>query len=397
MKTTVTTMNLTKLASSIQRSRLAAALVAATFSLPAMAVNDMPGGPSVLQLNLPEGVTRISANQLWLHNMLLWVCLVIFVGVFGVMFYSVFAHRKSRGAQPASFHESTTVEIVWTVIPFIIVVVLGAVATSEVIAQKDTSHPDVTVKAVGYQWKWGYEYVKGEGEGISFLSTLATPRDQIDNRADKTDWYLSEVDNPMVVPVDKKIRVVTTAQDVIHAWWVPAFGAKQDAIPGFVRDTWFRAEKVGRYHGYCAELCGKDHAFMPIVVDVLSAEDYSAWVDKKQKEMLALADDPTKEWTQADLVARGEKVYAANCVACHQANGQGVPNTFPALAGSPVVTGDPHGQIDIVLKGKPGTAMASFAGLSDVELAAVITYTRNAWGNEAEQNVVQPSALTAAR
>ena len=395
---TVTTMNLTKLAASLSRSRLATALLVASFSLPALAtVQDMPGGPKVNQINLHDPVTRIAEGQMWLHNMLMWVCVVIFVLVFGVMFYSVYAHRKSKGHKAATFHESTTVEIAWTIVPFIIVVGLGAVATSEVIAQKDTSHADLTVKAVGYQWKWGYEYVNGEGEGISFFSTLATPRDQIEGRAEKTSHYLSEVDNPLVVPVNQKVRVVTTAQDVIHAWMVPAFGVKQDAVPGFVRDAWFRAEKVGRYHGYCAELCGKDHAFMPIVVDVVSAEDYSAWVSERQKEIAALADDPTKEWTEAELVARGEKVYAANCVACHQANGQGVPGTFPALDGSPVVNGETAGQIEILLKGRPGTAMASFAQLSDVELAAVITYTRHAWSNHSPDGVVQPSTLTAAR
>ena len=398
LKEIMTTMNLTKLAASLSRSRLATILLSAPLSLPALAqVQDMPGGPKVNQINLHEPVTRIAEGQYALHTLLMWICAIIFVLVFATMFYSVFAHRKSRGVKPATFHESTTVEIVWTVIPFLIVVGIGAAATTEVIAQKDTSHADVTVKAVGYQWKWGYEYVNGEGEGINFMSTLSTPRDQIEGRAPKTDHYLSEVDNPMVVPVNQKIRVVTTAQDVIHAWMVPAFGVKQDAIPGFVRDTWFRAEKIGRYHGYCAELCGKDHAFMPIVVDVVSAEDYSAWVAERHKEMAALADDPTKEWTQDELVARGESVYATNCVACHQANGQGVPPAFPPLDGSAVVNGDSADQIGILLEGVPGTAMASFAQLSDVELAAVITYTRHAWSNESPDGVVQPSELTAAR
>ncbi len=390
-------MNLTKLAASLSSSRLATAVLLASSSLPALAVQDMPGGPSVRQYNLHEPVTQIAAGQYSLHTLLMWICAIIFVLVFSTMFYSVYAHRKSKGHKAATFHESTTVEIVWTVIPFLIVVGIGAAATTEVIAQKDTSHADITVKAVGYQWKWGYEYVKGEGEGISFMSTLATPRDQIEGRADKSIHYLSEVDNPLVVPVNQKVRVVTTAQDVIHAWMVPSFGVKQDAIPGFVRDTWFRAEKIGRYHGYCAELCGKDHAFMPIVVDVVSAEDYSAWVAEKQKEMAAAADDPTREWTMEELVARGEQVYAANCAACHQANGQGVPGTFPALDGSEVVKGDVAAQIEVVLKGRPGTAMASFAQLSDVELASVITYTRHAWSNDSPGGPVQPSTLAAAR
>ena len=371
----------------------------------AAAVSDMPGGPKVNQLNLTAPVTRIAEDQHWIHWFLIWVCLAIFFAVFGVMFYSVWKHRKSRGHAPAEFHESTTVEIAWTVVPFLIVVGMALPATRMVVEQKDTSNADVTVKATGYQWKWGYDYVKGDGEGISFLSTLSTPREQIEDRnypgakarREQNPTYLMEVDNALVVPVNRKIRVVVTANDVIHSWMVPSFGVKQDAIPGFVRDTWFRAEKVGVFRGQCAELCGKDHAFMPIVVDVRSEADYRKWVDEKRKEMLAKAEDPTKEWQLADLQARGEKVYAANCVACHQANGKGVSGAFPALDGSKLVLGKQDGQIDIVLKGKPGTAMASFKQLSDVELAAVLTYTRNAWGNKAEDNIVQPAEVLAAR
>jgi cytochrome c oxidase subunit 2 len=321
------------------------------------------------------------------------------------MFYSIYAHRKSKGAKSADFHESTSVEIAWTVVPFIIVVALGIVATGEVVAQKDTSNADITVKATGYQWKWGYDYLKGEGEGISMLSTLSTPREQIEDRSypdarakrEANPTYLMEVDNALVVPVGKKIRVITTANDVIHAWMVPAFGVKQDAIPGFVRDTWFRAEKVGTYRGQCAELCGKDHAFMPIVVEVKSEEDYRKWVEAKKKEMLAAQDDPNKEWQVADLQARGEKVYAANCVACHQATGKGLPGAFPALEGSKLVLGPQDAQIDLLLKGKAGTAMASYKQLSDTELAAVMTYTRNAWGNKPEDAIVQPREVMAAR
>ncbi|HLS56602.1 MAG TPA: cytochrome c oxidase subunit II [Zeimonas sp.] len=371
----------------------------------AAAVSDMPGGPKVNQLNLSAPVTRIAEDQHWIHWFLIWICLAIFVAVFGVMFYSVWKHRKSRGHAPAEFHESTTVEIAWTVVPFLIVVGMALPATRMVVEQKDTSNADVTVKATGYQWKWGYDYVKGDGEGISFLSTLSTPREQIEDRnypdakakREQNPTYLMEVDNALVVPVNRKIRVVVTANDVIHSWMVPSFGVKQDAIPGFVRDTWFRAEKVGVFRGQCAELCGKDHAFMPIVVDVRTEADYRKWVDEKKKEMLARAEDPTKEWQLADLQARGEKVYAANCVACHQANGKGVSGAFPALDGSKLVLGKQEGQIDIVLKGKPGTAMASFKQLSDVELAAVLTYTRNAWGNKAEDNIVQPAEVLAAR
>jgi cytochrome c oxidase subunit 2 len=361
------------------------------------AVGDMPGGPKMNGMNLQDPVTQIAADLHWMHWFLLWICAVIFVLVFGAMFYSIWAHRRSKGYKPATFHESAAVEVAWTVVPFLIIIAMALPATRMVVAQKDTSNAELTVKATGYQWKWGYDYLKGEGEGIAFLSTLSTPRAQIEGREPKTATYLAEVDNPLVVPVDTKVRVVLTANDVIHSWMVPAFGVKQDAIPGFVRDTWFRAEKVGVFRGQCAELCGKDHAFMPIVVDVRSKEDYRLWVEEQQKAMLARLDDPNKEWTQPDLMARGEKVYQANCVACHQANGKGVPPAFPPLEGSKLVLGDPAGHMDIVLNGKQGTAMASFKQLSDVELAAVLTYTRNAWGNQAAEGVIQPAVVKAAR
>ncbi len=385
--------------------RAAVAALACMTTSAAWAVKDMPGGPAVNQWNLPEPANAIARGQIWLHEMLMWVCVLIFVGVFAVMFYSIWAHRKSRGAKSADFHESTTVEIVWTVVPFLIVVGLGIAATGEVIAQKDTSNPDLTVKVTGYQWKWGYDYLKGEGEGIALLSNLATPREQIEDRnypdarakREANPTYLMEVDNPLVVPVDKKVRLVITANDVIHSYYVPRLGIKQDAIPGFIRDTWFRADKSGIYRGACTELCGKDHAFMPIVVEAKSDADYKKWVDEKKKEMLARADDPNKEWALADLSARGEKVYAANCVACHQPNGKGVAGAFPALEGSKLVLGKRDDHIAIMLNGTAGTAMASFKGLSDTELAAVITYSRNAWGNKAEDNLVQPQAVKAAR
>jgi len=373
------------------------AAASALFAGSAWAVGDMPGGPAIKQINLTEGVTRIAAEQWWIHNFLMVVCLIIFIAVFGVMFYSIWAHRKSRGAKPADFHESTLVEIAWTVVPFLIVIGLAIPATRMVIEQKDTSQADLTIKATGYQWKWGYEYLKGDGAGVSFLSTLSTTAEQMDGRAPRTETYLMEVDQPLVVPVGQKVRMVLTANDVIHAWMVPAFGVKQDAIPGFVRDTWFRAEKVGVYRGQCAELCGKNHAYMPIVVEVKSQEDYLKWAAGKKQEMMALADDPTKTWQLADLNDRGQKVYAANCVACHQATGKGVPGAFPALDGSKVVLGKQDDQIALLLNGKQGTAMASFKQLSDVELAAVSTYTRNAWSNKPEDNLVQPSDFTAAR
>lgn len=360
------------------------------------AVNDMVGGPAVHQLNFQAPVTAIAADIYQLHNWMIGICAAIFVAVFGVMFYSILKHRKSLGHKAASFHESTAVEIAWTVVPFLIVVLMALPATKTVVAMKDTSNADITIKATGMQWKWGYDYIKGEGEGISFLSALSTPRDQIESSGAKPDNYLLEVDNVLVVPVNKKVRIVTTANDVIHAWGVPAFGVKQDAIPGFVRDTWFRAEKVGTYRGNCYELCGKEHAFMPIVVNVVSEEDYKKWVGEQKKAMAAKADDPNKTWTVAELSARGEKVYAANCVACHQATGKGVPGAFPALEGSQVVTGPQDGQIGILLNGKAGMP-AWKATLSDTEIAAVITYTRNSWGNKAEDNIVQPAEVLAAR
>lgn len=364
------------------------------------------GRPLEHQLNMQAPVTAVGADIYSLHNWMMIVCLVIFVGVFGVMFYSVFKHRKSLGHKPATFHESTAVEIAWTIVPFLIVIGMALPATKTVVALKDTSNADLTIKATGMQWKWGYDYLKGEGEGISFLSNLATPRSQIGEPGVKptearTENYLLEVDNEMVVPVNKKIRMVFTANDVIHAWTIPAFAIKQDAIPGFVRDGWFRAEKTGVYRGNCVELCGKDHAFMPIVVRVVSDAEYTAWVEGKKKEMAALADDPTKTWTIDELTTRGEQVYAANCVACHQVNGKGVPAAFAALDGSPNVLGNKAHQIDILLNGQKSgkfpTEMPAWKQLSDTEIAAVITYTRNSWSNKAAENIVQPAEVLAAR
>lgn len=357
---------------------------------------DMPGGPKVNQLDLPVGVTRIAADQHWMNWFLMIVCLIIFVAVFGVMFYAIWAHRKSKGHRSADFHESTAVEIAWTIVPFLIVVGIGIPATRMMVEQKDTTGADLTVKVTGYQWKWGYDYVKGEGEGIGFLSTLTTPESQIVGRDAKSLTYLMEVDNPLVVPVDRKVRIITTANDVIHSWMVPAFGVKQDAIPGFVRDTWFRAEKTGVYRGACVELCGKNHAFMPIVVEVKSAEDYAKWVDERKKEMAAKADDPNKEWQLAELQARGEKVYGANCAACHQGTGAGVAPAIPGLIKAASVLGAPADQIRILLNGK-GAGMPAWKQLSDVEIASVITYTRNAWGNKADEGLVQPKAIAEAR
>lgn len=360
---------------------------------------DMPGGPAVNQLNLSTGVTQIASDIAWLHWMMLIICLVIFVGVFGVMFYSIWAHRKSKGAKPATFHENVKVEIAWTVIPFLIVIGMALPATRTVVAMKDTSGADMTVKVTGYQWKWGYEYIDGPAQGINFLSTLSTPRAQIENREPKGEFYLMEVDNPLVVPVGQKVRVVVTAADVIHSWMVPDFGVKQDAIPGFLRDTWFRAEQVGTYRGQCAELCGKDHAFMPIVVEVLSQDDYFAWAQQQQAALVATAEDPTVAWDVDELVARGQSVYNSQCIACHQATGQGLAPAFPALVDSPIVMGPMAENIEIMLNGRAGTAMQSYANLSDVEIASVITYTRQSWANAGggTDPVVQPIDVRQAR
>lgn len=366
----------------------------------AWALESLPGGPAVNQIDLPPAVTQIAMQQKWLHYFMLVVCSIIFVGVFGVMFYSILRHRKSQGAKSANFHESTTVEIIWTVIPFIIVIAMAWPATKVVVAMKDTSSPDITIKATGIQWKWGYDYLRGEGEGISFLSTLdQAHREMSDSGHPDRDTidYLLKVDNPLVVPENKKIRVITTANDVIHAWMVPAFGVKQDAIPGFVRDTWFRAEKAGDYYGQCAELCGKEHAYMPIHVKVLPQEKYTEWVAARKAEMAAKADDPNKVWTLPDLMARGEKAYAA-CVGCHLANGKGngVPGAKPLDASPVVLDTDKTKQILVLLNGQNKGAMPPWNQLSDTEIAAVITYTKNSWSNKTGQ-IVQPSDVAAAR
>lgn len=383
----------------MRRNRLAqgfCALALAAVMPMAHAVNDLPGGPAVNQLNLGPPATRIAEDLINLHWIMLIICTVIFLAVFGVMFYSIVKHRKSVGHKSANFHESLTVEIAWTIVPFIIVIGMGAMATKTVVAQKDTSNADLTIKATGYQWKWGYDYLKGEGEGISFLQTLdATHREMSDAGKPAGDNYLLKVDNPLVVPVGKKVRVITTANDVIHAWMVPAFGVKQDAIPGFVRDLWFRAEKTGDFYGQCAELCGKEHAYMPIHVKVVSAEEYTAWVDAQRKAAAAKADDPNKEWTLQQLVARGQKVYEANCAVCHKADGKG-GGPIKALDGSQIVLNDPAAQTQILLNGANNGAMPAWKQLSDVEIAAVMTFTKNSWSNQTGK-AIQPAEIVAAR
>jgi len=360
------------------------------------------GAAAANRYNLQEPQSEIARQIYDLHTLIMWIIVGIFIVVFGAMTYAIVMHRKSVGHQAEQFHENTTVEIVWTIIPFIILIGMAYPATRTIIEMKDTSHPDITIKATGYQWKWGYDYLQ---EGISFYSALATPRDQIEDYehkgTNKGEHYLLEVDNPVVVPIGKKVRIITTAADVIHAWWVPALGIKQDAIPGFVRDTWFKADNPGVYRGQCAELCGKEHGFMPIVVEAVAPEKYEAWVAERKKTMVAKVEDKNKTWTLDELKAQGEKVYGTHCVACHQATGMGIPNTFPALSGSKVVNGPKEEQIKTELfgvtkDGKP-TAMVAFGPqLSDTEIAAVITYTRNSWANKTGE-AVMPADVKAQR
>jgi cytochrome c oxidase subunit 2 len=354
-------------------------------------------GQSKYNLQPPQSI--IAREIYTLHTIILLICVVIFVVVFGAMFYALWKHRKSVGHKAEQFHENTTVEIIWTIIPFLILVFMAWPATKTVLAMKDTSSPDMTVKATGYQWKWRYDYLN---EDISFYSNLSTPRDQVENRAPKGEHYLLEVDNPLVVPVGKKVRILATANDVIHSWSVPAFGVKQDAIPGFVRDTWFTADSPGTYRGQCSELCGKDHGFMPIVVEAVPEDKYKEWVAqqtaKKSQAAASAAVDVNKTYGMQELMAAGEKVYAKTCVACHQANGQGLPPTFPSLVAGKTSTGPIAGHIDIVVNGsKKNPAMVAWKNqLSDLEIAGVITFERNSFGNKLG-DMVQPKDIAAAR
>lgn len=351
------------------------------------------------KLNLQIPNTAIGQTIYDLHSIITWICVVIFVVVFGFMFYAVFKHRKSVGHPAAHFHEHFWVEVGWTVVPALILIAMAVPATKALIKVRDTSQPDMTIKATGYQWKWGYDYIQGEGEGISYFASLATPRAQIDGTEPKGPNYLLESDNHVVVPAGKKVRVLVTAADVIHAWYVPELAVKQDAVPGFIRDTWFKAEKPGIHRGQCAELCGKDHGFMPIVVEVKSQADYSAWVATQKagmKKAVAAVPAADKAWTLDELKAHGEKVYAANCVACHQPTGAGAPPAFPPLTGSAVAVGAKGGAIDRVLNGKAGTAMAPFKHLPDADIAGVLTYVRNNWTNKTG-DMISPAEVKAAR
>ena len=344
-------------------------------------------------LNFPKPVTAIAQEVYGLHMLIMMVCVGIGIVVFGAMFWSILMHRKSRGYKAAKFHESTTIEIIWTAIPFLILVGMAIPSTASLIRMYDDSASDLTIKITGYQWKWKYEYVD---QDVSFFSSLSTTQDQIENKAAKGKEYLLEVDNPIVIPVGKKVRFLLTANDVIHSWWVPQLAVKKDAIPGFINEAWTRVDEPGTYRGQCAELCGKDHGFMPIVVQAVGDDEFKKWVSVKKAETVASAADAGKTWGKDDLMKRGEKVYQT-CVACHGATGAGVPGAFPALKGSKIATGPVAAHLAIVMKGKPGTAMQAFAAqLNDADIAAVVTYERNAFGNNTG-DIVQPSAVKALR
>jgi cytochrome c oxidase subunit 2 len=341
-------------------------------------------------LNMTRGVTSISRDIYDLHMMVFWVCVAIAIAVFGVMAYSLYNHRQSKGAKAAHFHESTKAEFLWTAIPIVILIGMAVPASKVLIDLEDTSKAEMTIKITGHQWKWQYDYPK---EGISFISNLAkTTKDSL--RSDnKPEHYLLEVDKRLVVPVDTSIRFLITSNDVIHNWWVPEFGVKQDANPGFINDAWAQIDEIGTYRGQCAELCGKDHGFMPIVVDVVSKADYKKWVAQEQNNAAAAIAGASQVWSKEDLMARGKSVYETNCAACHKADGSGMPPVFPAMKGSPIANGEAAGHISIVLHGK--AAMPTFKMLGDTDLGAVITYERNAFGNTG--SVVQPSDIKSAR
>ena len=350
-------------------------------------------------LNLTEGVTPLSRNIYDLHMTIFYICCAIAVIVFGVMFWSIFHHRKSRGAQPAKFHHNTTIEIIWTTIPILILVVMAIPATKSLVLIESTGDSDLTIKITGHQWRWQYEYIE---EGIEFFSSLdanSNEARQLKSGIDpgEIDNYLLEVDNPVVVPVGQKIRFMTTAADVIHSWWVPDLGWKRDSIPGFINESWAIIEEEGTYRGQCAELCGRDHAFMPIVLKAVSEDEYYDWVGEMMMVAMEAEAGADREWTMAELMERGEQVYGTFCVACHQVNGMGIPGAFKPLVGSPIATGPVEGHIEVLMNGVPGTAMAPFGmQLNDVDIAAVITYERNAWGNDMG-DLVQPSTIAAMR
>lgn len=347
------------------------------------------------ELNMTEGVTPISRDIFGLHMTVFWLCVVIGIGVFGVMAYSIINHRKSKGAEAANFHESTTVEIIWTVVPMLILIAIAIPATSTLLDLENAEEgAEVNIQVTGLQWKWRYKYLD---EDIEFVSNLAqSSRDAVKDPTGMEN-YLLEVDKPIVVPINKKIRFLFHSDDVIHAWWVPELAVKQDAIPGFINDSWATIEEPGTYRGQCAELCGKDHGFMPIVVEAVSEADYRSWVADQQAEAAAVAAAASEEWSMDDLMAKGEQVYQTNCSACHGPTGAGIPGAFPAMTGSAIVTGPIDAHVDIIFNGKAGTAMAAYKNqLSDVDIAAVTTFERNGLGNSVG-DMVQPSAIKSLR
>lgn len=348
-----------------------------------------------LQFNMPRGVTPI-ANQIHtLHMTIFWICVAIGVVVFGVLLYSLIVHRKSRGYEAAQFHEHPVLEMTWAIIPFIILVAMAVPATQVLMRMEDYRNSEVTIKITGYQWKWKYEYLD---QGISFFSNLSTPADQIQNKSPKDQWYLLQVDHPLVVPIHKKIRFLVTSNDVIHSWWVPDLGIKRDAIPGFIHEAWAEIDRPGTYRGQCAELCGVNHGFMPIVIEAKTDADFQQWVASQKPGQAAKIPVLTgKNWTKDELMKRGEQAYNTTCAICHKTDGVGAPPNYPAMKGSKIATGPIAAHINIVLNGKPGTAMQAFGPqLSDNDLAAIITYERNAWGNNTG-DVIQPADVAAKR
>ena len=345
-------------------------------------------------INFQTPATATAKDVLELHDSVFIVVFVIFILVFSVMFWSIVFHRKKRGYKAATFHDNTTLEVIWTIVPFFVLIGLAIPSTATVIKMYNTSDSDMTIRVTGHQWKWEYAYPE---QGIHFMSTLSTPQSEIHNEKPKDKHYLLEVDHPLVIPVHKRIRFVITSADVIHSWWVPAFGEKKDAIPGYINEIALTIDKPGTYRGQCAELCGQGHGFMPIVVKAVSQEDFNKWANKEKGQMVAEAQSANRVWTKAELMKNGDKVYHKICAACHQPNGQGLPGVFPALAGSKVVNGPVSEHLKTVMDGRPGTAMAAFKNqLSDVDIASVVTYERNSFGNHTG-DVIQPSQVKALR
>ena len=330
-------------------------------------------------LNMTRGITDISNEVFELHMLIFWICVAIGVLVFGVMFYSMYAHTRKKNPVPATFDDNHKLEIAWTIIPFLILIAMAIPASKTLIKMYDDTAGDINIQVTGYQWKWQYRYLEDD---VSFFSNLATDWDEINNLVPKGENYLQEVDEMVVIPTGKKVRFLITANDVIHSWWMPAFAIKQDAIPGFVNTAWTKVDVPGIYRGKCTELCGKNHGFMPIVVKVVEQDEYEEWVGIKKEQAQKLAELTTKEWTAEELVSRGQSVYEVNCVACHQTNGQGIAGIFPALVGSDIVLNNKERNIEILMEGVQGAAMNSFSYLSEVEIASVITYTRQSWGND---------------